>query len=448
MKPEISALLINPWITDFAAYNLWAEPLGLLYVAAVLRAAGARITHIDCLFSDVHENPHPKRNGCSKYRRSVIEKPRCLSFVRRQYARYGMPEEEFLNRLHTMQRPDVVLVTSMMTYWYPGILMVLEHVRERFGKDIPVVVGGVYALLCAEHAEQHTGNALLYRSRELQSLLPLIEGVTGKRFDRHPHIPGFDSYPLPVHDLSRHRRFFSVLTGVGCPYDCSYCASPVLHHRVVRRSRASVREELEINRKRLNTPHIAFYDDALLFHARDHVIPMLQQIAEEEMKLSIHLPNGIHARYVTEEVAYWFRASGVETIRIGLETADPELQSRTGGKTRNDEFRRAVEIFRSAGYSREDVGTYILVGLPGQTPHSVEQSIAWAGESGAAPHLSYFSPIPGTAIWEQALKDSPLPAHEEPLFQNNSVHILKNPRFTEKITSQLKEMAVALRNDT
>jgi hypothetical protein len=30
-------LLINPWIEDFAAYDFWARPLGLLTIAGVLR---------------------------------------------------------------------------------------------------------------------------------------------------------------------------------------------------------------------------------------------------------------------------------------------------------------------------------------------------------------------------------------------------------------------------
>ncbi|MFQ5628541.1 MAG: hypothetical protein ACE5I1_07255 [bacterium] len=28
-------LLVNPWITDFAAYDFWSKPLGLLYIASV-----------------------------------------------------------------------------------------------------------------------------------------------------------------------------------------------------------------------------------------------------------------------------------------------------------------------------------------------------------------------------------------------------------------------------
>ena len=30
-------LLVNPYIYDFTAYDLWLRPLGLLYIAAILK---------------------------------------------------------------------------------------------------------------------------------------------------------------------------------------------------------------------------------------------------------------------------------------------------------------------------------------------------------------------------------------------------------------------------
>jgi len=445
MNRKISALLINPWITDFAAYNLWAEPLGLLYVASILHVAGADVSYIDCLYSAAQENPVPRENGCSKYRRRIIDKPNCLNFFDREYARYGITDTEFLDRLPPGGTPDVVLVTSMMTYWYPGVLQVLELVRNRFGRDIPIILGGVYAMLCTAHAGQHAGDAHIYTTDDLQPLLPLIEGLTGKPFESHPIIPSFDCYPLPEHGLGKNRRFFAILTGKGCPFDCSYCASHVLHEGFIRRSCESVLKELRIFSEQLDTRNVAFYDDALLMHAEKHILPLLRNTVKEGLGLSIHLPNGIHARFVTEEIVGLFRASGVKTIRIGLETADPDLQVYTGGKTRNDEYLRAVELFRSAGYSREDVGTYVMLGLPGQTAKSVEESIDFVHTSGGAPHISYFSPIPGTGIWEEALKSSPFPVDEEPLFQNNTVFILGNRSFTEETIGNLKSMAIELR---
>ncbi len=36
-------LLINPWIHDFAAYDPWGRPLGLLSIGGLLRAAGCAV---------------------------------------------------------------------------------------------------------------------------------------------------------------------------------------------------------------------------------------------------------------------------------------------------------------------------------------------------------------------------------------------------------------------
>jgi hypothetical protein len=51
-KPNI--LLINPWIYDFAAHDLWSKPLGLLMLAGLLRAQGYNLSLLDCL--DVHDS--------------------------------------------------------------------------------------------------------------------------------------------------------------------------------------------------------------------------------------------------------------------------------------------------------------------------------------------------------------------------------------------------------
>ena len=42
-------LLINPWIYDFAAYDFWLKPLGLLYLGSLLRQNSHQVHFIDCL---------------------------------------------------------------------------------------------------------------------------------------------------------------------------------------------------------------------------------------------------------------------------------------------------------------------------------------------------------------------------------------------------------------
>ena len=42
-------LLINPYIYDFACYDLWKKPLGFLYIASILKDCGCNVTLIDCM---------------------------------------------------------------------------------------------------------------------------------------------------------------------------------------------------------------------------------------------------------------------------------------------------------------------------------------------------------------------------------------------------------------
>ena len=66
-------LLINPWIYDFAAYDMWTEPLGLLYIAGVLRENGYRANLINCLdryhpdLLKLQNRKSPKSNHSNAY---------------------------------------------------------------------------------------------------------------------------------------------------------------------------------------------------------------------------------------------------------------------------------------------------------------------------------------------------------------------------------------------
>jgi radical SAM superfamily enzyme YgiQ (UPF0313 family) len=357
-----------------------------------------------------------------------------------------MGEGEFLRLLRGLPRPDAVLVTSMMTYWYPGVVRVIELVRQHYGPAVPVILGGVYAILCKDHAERVSGADIVYGSDDLQGLVPLVERLTGKVLGGVPPTRDFSWYPLPAHGLGRHRRFFAVLTGKGCPFFCTYCASHLINRRFARRGCSSVLEEMTRFRETLRTKNVAFYDDALLVDAPAHIVPLLQGIIDRGLNLSLHLPNGIHARFVTPDIARLFHTSGVRTIRLGLETAQPALQTRTGSKTRNPEYRKSVTLFREQGYARSDVGTYVMLGLPGQTPRDVEESLEFVFRSGASPHLSSFSPIPGTAIWNEAMKSTSLAIGDEPLLQNNTVFILGNASFSGDSIGELKQRALELRS--
>ena len=146
-------LLINPWIYDFAAYDFWLKPLGLLYIGGLLRANNHRISYIDCLdpYSSLmlqKSGQVPKRHvyGHGRFFRQVIDKPDCLKVLPRSYCRYGIDTDVFRVELGRYPETDMVLITSMMTYWYPGVFEAIKIVKEML-PGVPVVLGGKYASL-------------------------------------------------------------------------------------------------------------------------------------------------------------------------------------------------------------------------------------------------------------------------------------------------------------
>jgi radical SAM superfamily enzyme YgiQ (UPF0313 family) len=143
-----------------------------------------------------------------------------------------------------------------------------------------------------------------------------------------------------------------------------------------------------------------------------------------------HTPNALHIQAIDEEVAGLLYRGGFRTIRLGLETANQVTQMETGGKVDNREFQRAVRNLKRAGYGGEEIGVYLMAGLPGQRVEEVEESIALVQESGAKPLLVEYSPIPGTPMFEQAKKMSPLDLENEPLFHNNSLFPCRWEGFT------------------
>ena len=48
---------------------------------------------------------------------------------------------------------DAALIQTVMTYWYPGVQEVIEDIRT-YSPQTPIVLGGVYATLCPQHARR------------------------------------------------------------------------------------------------------------------------------------------------------------------------------------------------------------------------------------------------------------------------------------------------------
>lgn len=434
------ALLINPWITDFAAYDLWARPLGLLWTGAILKENEIEVSLIDCLEKpELNEGFHKltyKEDGTGRFRKTEIPKPPVLSFVPRVYGRYGILLEDFQRRLADTEKPDVVLVTSSMTYWYPGVFEAISLIKAEW-PDVKIVLGGRYSALCTEHAEKYSGADFV------------IPGFPGKRLketlssilDISISIPdSFECFPLPAHNLLRNTSIAAITTSIGCPYKCTYCVSNDLSGGFQVRNVDDVFNEISHLVNNLGTRHIAFYDDALLVNSEKRLNVILERIENEKMKVNLYNPNAMHARLINHKTSELMKSAGFTYLRIGYEFADEANQEKTGGKVNTDDIQRAVGVLKAAGFRTDEIGVYILCGHPAQKYETIKSAVDVVIDAGAAPILAEYSPIPGSADFVDAVNTFNHDPSIDPLLQNSSIILFQHPNITRTEFEDIKLM--------
>jgi radical SAM superfamily enzyme YgiQ (UPF0313 family) len=314
-----------------------------------------------------------------------------------------------------------------MTYWYEGVAAAIRLAREHF-PGVPIILGGIYATLCPEHARQHSGADYVAAGPGEKAVFTLLREVAG-----------LDALPYPALHLMEPPFYIPILTSRGCPWQCSYCASRRLQPVYRRRQPQAVAGELIFWQERLGFSDAVFYDDALLVKAEEHVLVILEELARRGRTFRFHTPNGLHARLITREVAGWLKRANFATLRLGAETTALGA-ARLDRKLAKGELATALAHLKEAGFSQDRIGVYLLIGLPDQEEAEVVTSIQEVKALGATPVLALYSPIPGTDLWERARTCSRYDLNADPLFHNNSLFPCW-PQFSWERYTRLKRLA-------
>jgi len=302
-----------------------------------------------------------------------------------------------------------------MTYWYPGVQETIALLRETF-PGVPLLLGGIYASLLPDHARENCQPDEVLTGPGERVLFQALHRYTGIEFAYDPAAAPLEF--RPALDLMQRVKFLPLITSRGCPYRCAYCASLRIFDGFIQRNPEEVIHEIESAVVKYGISDIALYDDAFLVNAREHALPILEAVAQRLPGLRWHTPNGLHAAAITPEVAAAMKKAGFETIRIGLESSSDDFHSRTGGKTNLELFYQAVKNLRDIGFLGDQIGVYLLVGVPGQTAEQIEEDVDRVLAAGALPKLAEYSPIPGTRMWAEALAVARYAIDSEALFQN------------------------------
>jgi len=170
----------------------------------------------------------------------------------------------------------------------------------------------------------------------------------------------------------------------------------------------------------------AFFDDALLFQPEQHCKPLLRRLIELDLASHWHTPNGLQVRYLDAELARLMKACGFATLRLSFESVEPSQQQ---NKVSSAELEQAFAHLVDAGFAREQIGVYVMMGMAGQTPEQVQRSIDFVHRLGARVNLASYSPIPGTTETAFAQEQGWWSENEDLALANNSLYPLWRKKY-------------------
>jgi len=224
-----------------------------------------------------------------------------------------------------------------------------------------------------------------------------------------PFIPNLDELPLPMHHLlplNRYRMplikgaYAFIVPSRGCPAGCKYCIKHVSYNYSVRvRSAENVIAELW-SLKKLGINNVMMYAD-LFTVSRDHVIGICQTMIAEQINMKWMCNSRVD--YVDEEMLSLMSQAGCHMISWGIESGSKEVLKQARKGAYPDKAERALRWAKQAGI--KNFG-YFIIGLPGETLKTIQQTISFSKSlplDFALFHIA--APYPGTPFFYEVVEN-------------------------------------------
>lgn len=233
---------------------------------------------------------------------------------------------------------------------------------------------------------------------------------------RRPYIRELDELPFVSSVYKKHftpavmRRFFygeclhpvmTILSGRGCPHQCSFCVYPqvMTGHAYRYRSVTDVVDELAyISREFPWVKEVFIEDDTLTVHKK-----RVMALAEEILRRGLRVIWSANSRAdVDRETLIAIGQAGCRLLCVGFESGDQRVLDNMQKKLRVESTYRFVEDARAAGVK---VHGCFLVGNPGENRESLNKTLEMALR--LSPDTAQFYPImiyPGTKAYDWAAR--------------------------------------------
>lgn len=346
----------------------------------------------------------------------------------------GLNLADVLQQIDEFKPRFVVLDTS--TPSIENDLGVAESIHARIPDAFIALVGPHVTALPAEVLNSSSAvNAVargeydftlrdLAKCVEGGSDLSTIEGISYRSSDGsivhnppRPFIRTLDEIPFVSEVYKRHLviedYFYSItrypevaiVTGRGCPFECSYCVWPqtITGHAYRKRSITNVADEFEYISRELPQVKEVFLEDDTLTIDQKRSISLSQELIQRGNRLPFTANSRADASYETLKS---LKAAGLRLICVGFESGDQTILDTIHKKITVDRF---FQFRKAASQAKVLVHGCFMGGNPGETRQSLDKTLRLAKKLN--PDTAQFFPImvyPGTEAYDWAIQNQRL----------------------------------------
>lgn len=359
-----------------------APPLGIAYVAAVLKANGFNVA-----IFDMHIKTIKPEDVIKEYRKS---KPKIVAIT-----------------ATTPTFPNALRIAKLLKAWDSNVITVIggphatslpEECLQSDAVDYVVIGEGEFSTLeLVKSVLQKTKN-----STEVKGIAFKDNRGGIKITQTQEKIEDLDVLPYPARELLDMELYYqkgSIISSRGCPYNCNYCACSVIAGHTYRtHSIDYVLDEIEYLIKEYKFQYFDFHDDTFNL-MQDRVFEFCNKI--EKRKIKIEWGCFCRVNNFNLEMAKAMKNAGCEVIQFGVEAGNQTILDSIRKKITLEQIENTIKAANEAGIQQIACG--FIIGHADDTEETTSQTIDFGvklAKLGATRlTISVLTPYPGTDVY-------------------------------------------------
>lgn len=246
----------------------------------------------------------------------------------------------------------------------------LHNVNYLIGGEIDTVIGDLVDCIVSKNNDFDNIHSIIYKN----------DGVF-KKTDFTCWSCDLDEIPFPARDLMKNELYPRPDTGEpmatiqvsrGCPSACTYCLSPVISGKAVRkRSVENVFAEIEECYYKYGIKNFFFKADTFTIDAK-WAFDLCDRIINSDLHNKIEFTANSRVKPLEFDLLQKLKEAGCFTIAVGFESGnDDTLKKIKKGTTREDNL-RAAKLIKKA---KLPLFGFFMIGFPWETKEDIIQTL-------------------------------------------------------------------------